>query len=78
VQSTDDSKGARTGVDSSGEGHLLRELQDGLLLGPAAVWSLRFGEDRSIGSLNPRAVGPRSGSGARIGRIAVRLLRASI
>ena len=34
-------------------------------------------QDRPNGSPDPRAVGPRSGSGARIGRIAFRPLRAS-
>jgi len=42
-------------VDSSGEGRLLRELQDGLVFGPAAVWSLRVGADRRTGAILLRA-----------------------
>ena len=52
-------------------------LQDGLVFDPAAVRSLRIGEDRPNGALDPRAVGPRSGSCARIGRIKFRMLSAS-
>ena len=78
MQCTDDSNGARSGIDSSGEGRLLRELQNGLVFGPAAVRALRVGEDRPNSSLDPRAVGPRSGSGARIGRIASKPQRDSI
>lgn len=37
---------------------------------PAAVWSLRVGEDRPNGLLDPGAVGPRSGSTPRLGRVA--------
>jgi len=78
VQCADDSNGARPCIDSTGEGRLLCELRNGLVFSPAPLRSLRIGEDRPHGSLDPRAVEPRSSSGARIGRIAVRLLRASI
>jgi len=44
----------------------------------SAVRSLRVWEDRPNCLIDLRAMGPRSRSGARIGRIAVRLLRASI
>ena len=77
MQCTDDSNGARPYIDSLGEGRLLRELQDGLVFGPAAVRSLRIGEDRPNGSLDPRAVGPRSDASSRHGRIAHKPLRAS-
>jgi hypothetical protein len=78
VQCTDDSNGARSGIDSSGEGRLLWGLQDGLFFNLSAVRSLRVWEDRPNCLIDLRAMGPRSRSGARIGRIAVRLLRASI
>ena len=50
MQCADDSNGARPCIDSPGEGRLLSELYDGLLFGPAAVRSLRVGEDRRIGA----------------------------
>ena len=56
-------------MDSTEEGRLLSELRNGLVFGPAAVRSLRVGEDHPNGSLDPRAVEPWSGSGARIGRL---------
>ena len=65
-------------MDSTEEGRLLSELRNGLVFGPAAVRSLRIGEDRRTGSLDPRAVGPRSASGARIRRLGVMPLRALI
>ena len=40
--------------------------------------SMRVGADRPIGSSDPRAVGPRSGASSCLGRIAGKLLRASI
>ena len=40
--------------------------------------SLRIGEDRPNGSLDPRAVGPRSDASSCLGRIADKPLRASI
>ena len=50
MQCTDDSNGTGPCIDSPGEGRLLSELHDGLLFGPAAVRSLRVGEDRRIGA----------------------------
>ena len=71
MQCTDDSNRARPCIVPSGEGHLLRELQDGLIFGPAAVRSLRVGEDHANGTLDPRAVGPGSDAIFCLGRIAV-------
>ena len=78
MQCTDDSNGARPCMDSTEEGRLLSELRNGLVFGPAAVRSLRIGEDRRTGSLDPRAVGSKPGSSARLGRVASRPQRASI
>jgi hypothetical protein len=78
VQCTDDSNGARPCIDPLGEGRLLWELQDDLVFGPAAVRSLRIGEDRPNGALNPRAVGPMPSSSPRVSRVAIRAHRSPI
>ena len=51
---------AGPGFYSRGERRLLRELRDGLDIIWAALRTLRIGPDRSIGSLDPRAMGPGS------------------
>ena len=52
--------------------------KNGLVFGPGAVRSVRIGEDRPNGSLDPRAVGPRSNSSSCLGRVASNARRASI
>ena len=76
MQYTDDSNGARPCIDPIGEGRLLRKLQDGFVVGQAAVRSLRLGGDRPIGTSHPRAVGPGSNTKCCYGGIADKRMRA--
>jgi hypothetical protein len=69
VQCSDDSNGTRPCFDSSGKGRLLRELRNSLDVGLATLRALRIRADRSIGSPDPRAVGPESNSSSCPGRI---------
>jgi hypothetical protein len=73
AQCTDDPDRTWPGVDTTGEGRLLRSLSDSLDLRRTALRTLRVRANPPSGCHAARAVGPRPGSLHCIGRIAIQL-----
>jgi len=74
----DDPDGTRFGFNPAGEGCLLQELRNGLVVERAVLRALPIGAERSIGCHYTGAIGPKLGTCGRTGGVVFKLSESSL